>query len=126
MNPDSLALGLVFLAYSIGLVQAVRYGQATCYVWGPQTSGTDMPNSLLSIVTYFPVSLPTGTVTLSTGKSTLYQRLSRKRVLGPHSHATTAVYNLPVYGPGSESARAFCDACTDGVGGPAKFTQEAG
>ena len=45
-NPDSLALGLVLLAYSIGLVQIVRGGQATCYVCGPQNRGADMPNYL--------------------------------------------------------------------------------
>ena len=45
-NPDSLALGLVLLAYSIGLVRTVRDGQATCYVCGPQNSGTDMPSYL--------------------------------------------------------------------------------
>ena len=44
--PDSLALGLVLLAYSIGLVQTVRGGQAPCYVCGPENPGTGMPHSL--------------------------------------------------------------------------------
>ena len=69
-SPDSLALGLVLLAYSIGLVQTVRGGHATCCVCGPQNPGTDMPNSL-SIYTDFPVSSCAEAVTSSTGKSTL-------------------------------------------------------
>ena len=45
-DPESLALGLVLLAYSIGLVQTVRGGQSTCYVCGPQNPGIGMPNSI--------------------------------------------------------------------------------
>ena len=44
-NPDSLALGVVLLAYSIGLIQTVKGGQST-YVCGPENSGIDMPSYL--------------------------------------------------------------------------------
>ena len=42
MNPDSLALGLVLLAYSIGLVQTVRGGASYLLCCGPQNPGTAM------------------------------------------------------------------------------------
>ena len=71
----TLALGLVLLANSIGLVQTVKGGHSTCCVCGSQNPGIDMPNSL-SINTDFPVPSSTETATSSTGKSTLYCRFS--------------------------------------------------
>ena len=47
-NPDSLALSLVLLAYSRGLVQTVRGGPGTCLVSAPQNPDTNMPNSLIN------------------------------------------------------------------------------
>ena len=79
---------------------------------------------ILSINTDFPVSSPTETVTTYTENLPFTNGSRGSGVLGPHSHAAAAVHNLPLYGSGSGSARAYCHACTDGVGDPAESAQE--